>query len=138
MTGLIVYYKRKKKQNNNKNNNCNKFVSRFSINNPSIDWADLVIPIGGDGTFLLASNLIKDNTKPILGINSDPSSSEGRLLLPAKYTNDIKSIFDRLRCGSYKILMRSRIRVVLRGENIWSRAFHLHDKGIVTGEEKYL
>lgn len=42
------------------------------------DWADLIVSVGGDGTFLKASHAIKsDSTVPIVGINSSPQSSFG-------------------------------------------------------------
>jgi NAD+ kinase len=41
-------------------------------------WADLVISVGGDGTFLQASHAVDDScTTPILGVNSSPLSSFG-------------------------------------------------------------
>jgi len=91
-------------------------------------WADLVMPIGGDGTFLLAANMIFDNKKPILGINSNPLKSAGYLLLSGKYTEKIPQIFETLRAGQYDILMRRRIRVTLTGEGIWQAPFHIHEK----------
>lgn len=39
------------------------------------DGADLVVVVGGDGTFLAASHSV--NGIPMLGVNSDPSSSRG-------------------------------------------------------------
>ncbi|CAD6241600.1 GSCOCG00009300001-RA-CDS [Cotesia congregata] len=64
-----------------KKNNINyQITDRFTIKKADFDWADLVIAIGGDGTFLLGANFIMDNKKPILGINSDPDSSEGYLI----------------------------------------------------------
>ncbi|KAJ8687196.1 hypothetical protein QAD02_022990 [Eretmocerus hayati] len=100
---------------------------RRNIDLNSITWADLVVPVGGDGTFLLAANLICDNTKPIVGINSDPEFSEGFLMLPSKYTNDIDEVFERLKAGQYHFLMRSRIRTTLHGDNIWQAPFHMHE-----------
>ncbi len=41
-----------------------------------VDDVDLVITVGGDGTFLDVSHFINDNT-PILGINSNPKVSVG-------------------------------------------------------------
>lgn len=101
-----------------------------------MEWADLVLPIGGDGTFLLAANLIKDNQKPIIGINSDPSSSEGHLLLPPKFTDDIEGIFKYLRRGYYKKVMRTRIRITLKGDNVWAPISHLHEKRLTTGDKR--
>ena len=100
----------------------------MSIDSSSVAWADLILPVGGDGTFLLASNLITDNKKPIMGINSDPESSEGFLLLPEKYTNNISEVFRKLKDGEYKFVMRRRIRITLKGDNIWSTPSHLHEK----------
>lgn len=102
----------------------------------AFDWADLILPIGGDGTFLFSSNLIYNNEKPIVGINSDPSSSEGYLMLPEKYTKDIRLIFELLKAGDYKYLMRSRIRTTLIGEGAWSTPFHMHGKWKAASNEK--
>lgn len=100
-------------------------------------WADLVLPIGGDGTFLLASNLIFDNKKSIMGINSYPIKSEGYLLLSARYTKNIPEIFEMLRAGHYNVLMRRRIRITLKGEEIWEPSFHMHEKARIAGGERY-
>lgn len=113
-----------------------KIMNRLSIDLNAFDWADLILPIGGDGTFLFSANLIYDDRKPIMGINSDPTSSEGYLMLPGKYTRDIRSIFDRLKAGEYKFVMRSRIRTTLKGEGIWSPTFHMHEKRRIPGEEE--
>lgn len=109
------------------------FFFRTSLDESLFTWADLVLPIGGDGTFLLASNLIFDNKKPIIGINSFPQQSEGYLLLSAKYTNAISEIFEMLRAGYYNILMRRRIRITLKGEEIWQPSFHMHEEGRIVG-----
>jgi NAD+ kinase len=51
-------------------------VYRSEITESAISSADLVISVGGDGTFLETSHYITDNT-PILGVNSDPVRSVG-------------------------------------------------------------
>mgnify|MGYP006170164593 FL=1 len=51
-------------------------VYRSEITESTISSADLVISVGGDGTFLETSHYITDNT-PILGVNSDPVRSVG-------------------------------------------------------------
>ncbi|XP_046735775.1 NAD kinase 2, mitochondrial [Diprion similis] len=113
-----------------------RVTNRLTIDRNTFDWADLILPIGGDGTFLFSSNLIRDNKKRIMGINSDPSSSEGYLMLPEKYTRDIRLIFELLRSGDYNYVMRSRIRTTLKGKGIWNPPFHMHEKWRVAGEEK--
>lgn len=114
-----------------------KRVDRSTISRNNVMWADLVLPIGGDGTFLLAANLIFDNKTPILGINSYPKRSEGFLMLPSYYTNHIPEIFESLKAGKYSILMRSRIRTTLNGEGIWELPFHMHEEGRLVGVERF-
>ncbi|XP_076623703.1 NAD kinase 2, mitochondrial, partial [Colletes latitarsis] len=101
-----------------------------------VNWADLVIPIGGDGTFLLASKLIKDNTKPVFGINPNIFSGSNIFTLPPKYAVNIGSIFEKLHSGEYTLLMRSRIRTVMNGEGLYSRPFHIHEKSRRHGERR--
>lgn len=69
---------------------------RYSCHNHHIERADLLIPIGGDGTFLSAASRITDNKKPVIGFNSDPNRSEGHLCLPNKYTINIREAIERL------------------------------------------
>ena len=62
-----------------------------------INWADILIPIGGDGTFLLTAGRASpmclsspEQKKPVVGFNSDPDRSEGRLMLPKHNSHDPK------------------------------------------------
>lgn len=114
-----------------------RVVDRRNLDVSNFTWADLILPIGGDGTFLLASNLIFTDTKPIMGINSYPEKSEGFLMLPPKYTKRIPEIFEMLKAGEYNIRMRSRIRTTLKGDGIWKPPFHMHEKGRIAGAEKF-
>ncbi|XP_012269987.2 NAD kinase 2, mitochondrial [Orussus abietinus] len=110
--------------------------NRTQVKQSQFDWADLIFPIGGDGTFLLASNLIFNSKKPIVGINPDPGSSEGFLMLHPKYSQNVPEIFYRLRNGQFKYLLRNRIRIKLQGDNIWGEAFHVHKQSRVAGPER--
>ncbi|XP_035743987.1 NAD kinase 2, mitochondrial-like [Vespa mandarinia] len=114
-----------------------KKVNRSNISRSDVTWADLVLPIGGDGTFLLAANLIFDNKTPIIGINSYPLHSEGFLMLPSYYTKNISQIFELLKAGQYDTLMRSRIRTTLKGEGIWNPPFHMHEEKHFFGVERF-
>jgi len=69
---------------------------------------DLVVTIGGDGTFIRASHFVKFYT-PILGINSEPEYSEGALLV--RYEELEKILLDNLN-GKTKIDKIDRIQVV--------------------------
>lgn len=73
-----------------------KIVTRFDYNDANINWADVVITTGGDGTFLLGASKIHDPNKTLIGFNSDPTRSEGYLCLPKKYSNSIKDAIDKL------------------------------------------
>lgn len=77
-----------------------------------------------------------DNIKPILGINSDPEFSEGFLMLPKKHTNNITNVFQRLKEGNFKYYMRSRIRITLKGDNIWLKPFHMHEEPLPADTKK--
>jgi len=57
--------------------------------------ADVIIPLGGDGTFLRASHYVED--LPMLGVNSDPAVSVGFF------------------CGATRETFRARLRAWLRG-----------------------
>lgn len=53
-----------------------KKIYRSSLDEYNFTTFDLIITVGGDGTFLEASHHIKDDT-PIIGVNSDPARSVG-------------------------------------------------------------
>lgn len=50
-----------------------KVVNRFDYSDANIEWADVILTTGGDGTFLMAASKIHSQNKPLIGINSDPS-----------------------------------------------------------------
>jgi NAD+ kinase len=71
-------------------------VYRSGYTQSNIDWADIIIPTGGDGTYLMAASRVSGNEKPVVGLNSDPIRSEGYLCLPVKYSINIKEAVDKL------------------------------------------
>ncbi|KAM7536504.1 hypothetical protein Aperf_G00000084821 [Anoplocephala perfoliata] len=75
--------------------------------------ADLVVSVGGDGTFLSAALRIADKNKPIIGINSNPETSQGSLCLPRHWHKHIPLIVDRLMKGNFRRFYRQRIRLVV-------------------------
>jgi NAD kinase len=74
---------------------CNT-VHRSEYTQGNVDWADVIIPTGGDGTYLMAASRVSGNEKPVIGLNSDPSRSEGYLCLPVKYSTNIKEAIHKL------------------------------------------
>lgn len=101
-----------------------------------MNWADLVITIGGDGMFLLASKLITNNRKPVCGINPN-ISKKNTFTVPSKYVADIERIFEKLYKGDYDTLMRSRIKTIMVGEGLFRRPFHIHEKSREFGERRH-
>ena len=82
---------------------------RFKYNEECINWADVIVPTGGDGTFLLAASRIRDNKTPVVGFNSDPSRSEGHLCLPKEYSVDIREAIRRLQL--VRIIYVQRLKI---------------------------
>lgn len=75
------------------------FRFRVTLSSKQTEWADIVVPIGGDGTFLLTASRacpLFCPPKPIIGFNSDPERSEGRLMLSKKYSIQPKEAVRRL------------------------------------------
>ena len=72
---------------------------------------DLAVTIGGDGTFIRTSHLLKFYT-PILGINSDPEHSEGALLV--RY-EDLEKILSDSLYGETKLNKIDRIQTIRNG-----------------------
>ena len=67
-----------------------KIVKRFEYNDDVVKWADMIVTTGGDGTFLMGASKILNRSKPVIGINTDPTRSEGHLCLPKHFSFNIK------------------------------------------------
>ena len=85
---------------------------------------------GGDGTFLMGSSKILNRYKPIVGINTDPTRSEGHLCLPKHYSFNIKEAIDTILAGKFRWFFRRRLRVTMigAGEKINQTPIELHDQ----------
>uniref|UniRef100_A0A182I698 NAD kinase 2, mitochondrial n=1 Tax=Anopheles arabiensis TaxID=7173 RepID=A0A182I698_ANOAR len=96
-------------------------VNRITIHKDALQWADLIVPIGGDGTFLLAAGraspffLSNGKKTPVVGFNSDPRRSEGRLMLPKQYSVQVDEAVRRIIAQDFRWMHRSRIRTTLVG-----------------------
>lgn len=76
------------------------------------DKWDLIVPVGGDGTFMDSARYIMDDT-PIFGIKSGPTSVGGHY--NTNFTNaeeNIKKILD----GDYSIKKRTRVKGKIKNE----------------------
>lgn len=83
----------------------------------------MIVPIGGDGTFLLAASRAGSiyangsHKKPVVGFNSDPMGSEGRLMLPKQHSSEIDKAIRQILSKDFQWMHRSRIRVTLLSAN---------------------
>ncbi|KPJ20933.1 UPF0465 protein C5orf33-like, partial [Papilio machaon] len=91
-------------------------INRLTYNDELINWCDVVVPCGGDGTFLLAASRVRDANKPVIGFNSFPHKSVGRLCLPTWCSNDVKGALHALKEGRFRWMRRSRIRTTITCE----------------------
>ncbi|XP_073845223.1 NAD kinase 2, mitochondrial isoform X2 [Musca autumnalis] len=100
-----------------------RLANRSSLSKDIMRWADVIVPIGGDGTFLLAAGRASplfaqsQQKTPIVGFNSDPQRSEGRLMLPKHYTENPADAVAKIKSGDFQWMHRSRIRTTLLGNN---------------------
>lgn len=113
-------------------------MKRFDYNDAAVEWADVIITTGGDGTFLLAASRIQDSSKLIIGFNSDPSRSEGYLCLPKKYSNNISLAVDKLVKGHFRWNWRQRLRITLIGEHAYEPPVELHDQQLLYPEYRFM
>lgn len=88
-----------------------KFLSLKEISKQSLADAELIVTIGGDGTFVKTANLIEDSM--IIGVNANPKSSEGALTdLNIEDIDRLKDIFT----GKFKTTLRQRAKITLNGK----------------------
>jgi NAD+ kinase len=120
---LITYSKRLTKNHTNTidkvkdilKQNKIEYLSKDSHELTEEDFSDIdmVITIGGDGTFIRASHFLKQI--PIIGINSEPEMSEGALTsLKESELNNLHNILK----GKHEIIHRTRAKLKLNGKQI--------------------
>lgn len=115
-----------------------KVVNRFSYTEDLINWADMIITSGGDGTYLMAASKIVNSMKPLIGVNSDPTRSVGHLCLPNKYSSNFDKALDLMLNGQFEWQFRQRIRVTLEGQNAFADPTELHDQQLMHPEYRFL
>lgn len=54
-------------------------IERRKLSSPQLKKSDVLVAVGGDGTFLFATHFLPEKM-PIIGVNSDPKRKEGYLL----------------------------------------------------------
>lgn len=114
-----------------------RLVNRFNYTEENIDWADVIVTTGGDGTFLMAACKIQDRNKPVIGFNTDPTRSEGYLCLPKKYSVNVREAIRKLFEGKFRWTFRRRIRITLTGECVYDPPIELHDQQLAHPEYRF-
>jgi len=88
--------------------------------------ADMVISIGGDGTFLKAASRVGNKGIPILGINT------GRLGFLADVSpKEIEQTFEEIYSGKYNIEERSVLHLVSNEQELQAAPYALNDIAIL-------
>jgi len=71
---------------------------------------ELVLSLGGDGTFLKTASMIKNRQMPILGVNTDPKRSVGCLCNRKVYHDtcdtDIERMMRYIKRENFEYFMR--------------------------------
>ena len=86
-------------------------VARQDLNSP-VSGVDMMISVGGDGTFLDASHCLQD--VPLLGVNSSKSSSFGHFC--AATEDNLVEILDAIQSGELPPSPILRLELVLNGQ----------------------
>jgi NAD+ kinase len=88
--------------------------------------ADMVLSIGGDGTFLKAASQVGNRQIPILGINT------GRLGFLADVSpEEMEATFDEIHRGEYRVEKRSTLEVTTDGQALKGYPFGLNEVAIL-------
>jgi len=117
-----------------------KIVKRFEYNDDVVKWADMIVTTGGDGTFLMGASKILNRSKPVIGINTDPTRSEGHLCLPKHFSFNIKEAVELLLAGQFRWFFRKRLRITLIGDSakIQQIPVELHEQQLQYPEYRYM
>jgi NAD+ kinase len=79
-----------------------------------VQEAEFVICVGGDGTLLETAQLVRTPKVPVLGINSDPQSSTGKLCSVAMRSRyDFDNCLHRIERDNFAWFLRSRVGLTL-------------------------
>lgn len=88
--------------------------------------ADMVLSVGGDGTFLKAASRVGNRSIPILGINT------GRLGFLADVSpEDMEETFEEIYNGNYKIENRSVLQIECEGQALEGYPYALNEIAIL-------
>ena len=74
---------------------------------------ELILSLGGDGTFLKTASMINNRNMPILGVNTDPQRSVGclcnRKIFHANMEDEIKKMMRYIERENFEFFSRQRL-----------------------------
>ena len=97
-----------------------RLADRDHLGKEQFDGVDLVIAVGGDGTFLRASQFI--SKQPIFGVNADVKNKEGFFMQTNKRNFELN--FRRVIKNNFKIRQFPRLEAYVDGRKIESLALN--------------
>jgi len=92
-----------------------KFIERSKLKKDYFKNKDLILTVGGDGTFLKTAQFIKDKT-PIFGVNSDVKMKEGFFL--AANRTDFENKIGRIIKNKFEIKKLARLEAFINNKKI--------------------
>jgi NAD+ kinase len=119
----IVYYKPKSRQEHHALSTVYSVLNEYGIKHTSVERnlfhhlqkdVDLVIVVGGDGTFLRASHVI--GKTPVLGVNSYSNMKEGYLMQCT--SKDFKQKFVKI-LDHMRVIPLLRLEVSINGKKLY-------------------
>lgn len=101
----------------------------------SFDDVDIIVSIGGDGTFLSVISEYRNLNKPFVGVNK---GSIGFLTEISEY--NIEVALDRLVAGNYKIMERMQLKAELydRYKKLKNEDICLNDVSVLRGAQPHI
>lgn len=91
---------------------------RESYSAEDVEWAESVFSAGGDGNFLWAASKVVSPDKLLVGLNTDPTSSEGYLCLDSSRHGSLQNALGAVFRGEVPRYRRARIRVEVDGDSL--------------------
>lgn len=91
-------------------------IYRGELEKRGVGSKDLVISVGGDGTFLEVSHYILSPEVPILGVNPDTNTSTGFFTYAT--AENFATVMEAIENGKAPITVLNRLEVILNGKKL--------------------
>ncbi len=89
---------------------------RAELERRGVGSSDMVISVGGDGTFMEVSHYIVTPDVPILGVNSDPNASIG--FFTYVEANNFARALEEIEAGKAPLTRLNRLEIILNGKKV--------------------